>query len=121
MIKLIHTYTFKYVRPDTRVYPIVRKAATKIHESYWSVPMQIKHADPTNVLISYVCPHQSLNAAELVNAESEQMSLTDFEDIAGMIRMPCIVIVNSMCNNEQLLEEYEIHYTPLKVSLKHKT
>jgi hypothetical protein len=109
---LINMYSFKYMRPDQKVYPIVKVQADQLAFSkiqYMSVPF--KHKDNlSNVLVSYICPKQAEIHAKRTDSSVIEIPVAEFTYIGNVLNMNSIVIMNSFCNTEDKDMHYELFY-----------
>lgn len=115
MRSLIQTYSFKYLRPEQIVYPIVKKPPNDSLSSTQFLSQPIKQNNIViNSLVSYVCPSQANIVCKYSDATTYPMALTEFEYISKVLGLPSIVIVNSLCqleHSDDINEQYELFFS----------
>ena len=109
--KLQGKFQFKYLKPNTIVYPIVKHPfPTHIEEShvelrqlqYFSVPIS-EHTDH-NVIFAHICPDHAHYIAEQYGGAQSQVAavpIEDMQDISKMLHLPLLVLLNSFVHVKQ--------------------
>ena len=114
--KLQGKFQFKYLKPNTIVYPIVKHPYPNHMEDahvelrqlqYLSVPIS-EHVDH-NVIFAHICPDHAHYIAETYTGGQAQVAavpIEDMQDVSKILSLPLLVLLNSFVNvrrQEQIL------------------
>ena len=81
LLNKINSYSFKYMRPESLVYPVIRgNVGAKKHQTFsqlefYSVPMNTRTKGVCNVLLSYSCPYQAAEVAKSITINKDNVDV----------------------------------------------
>ena len=95
---LLQNYSFRYARPDTKVYYVSKPTFSKNNFCFYSCPIMLKNDSP-HALVSFASEaylRQYLKNAG-INAVVNETTIQEFVDFSQLFRMPCVTVLSMSC------------------------